>query len=145
MLWSLSHLIFCKIFKESFWNLFEWFTSGKQNLVKFTHLVSQEAENNNLCQTCVLNSFFKTLYIKQSISSNVTDPFCSRSTQNVLVHSKVTRGSLKRHSKGIWALDGHLDTQSTWALEHLRHSVALTVFSPLGGQYAHTRTKNNGR
>ena len=79
--------------------------SGWQNLVKFTQLISKEAENNKRYVKYVFWKVFKNLYeaIKESISSNAADLFL-----------------LEELLKGTWALKGH--SKGTWVLEDLRHS-----------------------
>ena len=70
-----------------------------------------------LCKICILKRFLKKLYktIDESISSNVVDLFKSKSTRREIAHSKGT--------PSIRAFEGHLDTQDTWALKALAHSM----------------------
>ena len=56
-------------------------TSGWQNVVKFTHLISKE--DNNKCYVKFMFGSFQKLFktINQSISCNVADFFYSENTQ----------------------------------------------------------------
>ena len=68
-----------------------------QNVMKFTHLSSKEAENKKCNIKCVFRKTFKKLYktIKEFIFSNLADLFDSKSTQRALGYTKCTRGTLK--------------------------------------------------
>ena len=101
-------------------------TCGYRNLVKFTHLISKEVENNKCYVKYVFRKFFKNHYktIKESISSNVGDLFYSKKhSKDTWVLKRHYMGTQKplEHLKGIpRTLQGH--SNSIWALEALGHS-----------------------
>ena len=102
-------------------------TCDQQNVIKFTHLISKEGENNKGFVKYVFWKVFKK-FVKPLMS-----PFLimlqtffllkENSNENWALkwHSKFTQRTLKGQSKGTWAL-GHTRHLRTWAPKHLRYS-----------------------
>ena len=97
-------------------------TSGQQNVVIFTHLISKEVGNNKFYVKnvlCKMYPFFK-IY-------TAADLFYLKNTQRTLGHSKSTPRAVGnswhlssqalKHS-GTWRSLEHSNTQGTWALGH---------------------------
>ena len=118
-------------------------TCDQQNVIKFTHLISKDGENNKGFVKYVFWKVFKK-FVKPLMSPfliMLQTFFYLKRTQMKIEHSNGTLSLLKGHSKGnrralghlgiqgtwelghpsTWgtrSLGGHLDTQGTWALEH---------------------------
>ena len=97
-------------------------TSGQQNVVKFTHIISKEGEHNKCHVNYVFWKVFKnskTVY--ESISCNVADFLYLKSTKKEIEHSNGTLRALG-HSKSTWAL-GH--SKGNWALTQALEALSL--------------------
>ena len=100
-------------------------------MVKFTHLVSKEAEKISAMQNICSGKFFKNsmrplrspfpVMLQSYFNRRVVKGHLGtqRSLEGELEHSKSTRGAVKENLSTRRALQGHLETQGTRALEHL--------------------------
>ena len=146
-----SFLKLYKIFKESFWNTFEWLHQRGKTCTSYFR---GGRKQYMLCKIYILKIFLKTL-----LNNKVADLFHLKSTQRTHRHSKsaptALHGALGTqvtqaleaigHSKDTWVLGhsstwgtrralGYSSTQDTralvhsgtWALRHLRHFISQT-------------------
>ena len=91
-------------------------TCDQQNVIKFTHLISKDGENNKGFVKYVFWKVFKK-FVKPFLIMLQTFFYLKR-TQMKIEHSNGTLSLLRGHSKGNLKALGHLGTQGTWALGH---------------------------
>ena len=99
----LSYLAFWNLTKQLFLKILSMIRSGWQNLVKFTHFSSKEAENNKY----YVGYVFWNNILKNPIKI-LRSPFLVmfQAFWRALKGHLGLQKSLKRHSKGTWTLKG---------------------------------------